>query len=117
MQNYFVFGYQGLLSIGAIITFVLFLFFKVEKEMPTIQADITARHKAEAEAAGVEWISPEELTAREQAENDRIAEENRIKELKAKCEKKGLDFDAEEAKYQAKLAAKKAKEEAKKAKK
>ncbi len=117
VQNYFVFGYQGLLSIGAIITFVLFLFFKVEKEMPTIQADITARHKAEAEAAGVEWISPEELTAREQAENDRIAEENRIKELKAKCEKKGLDFDAEEAKYQAKLAAKKAKEEAKKAKK
>ena len=36
-----------------------------------------------------------------------------IAELKAKCEKKGLDFDEEEAKYQAKLAEKKAKAEAK----
>ena len=89
----------------------------MEKELPTIQADITARHKAEAEAAGIEWISPEEKAEREQIENDRIAEENRIFELKAKCEKKGLNFDEEESKYQAALAAKKAKEEAKRAKK
>ena len=47
----------------------------------------------------------------------RTAEENRIKELKEKCAKKGLDFNAEEAKYQAKMAEKKAKEEAKAAKK
>ena len=40
---------------------------------------------------------------------------NRIKELKALCEKKGLNFDEEEAKYQAKFAAAKAKAEAKKA--
>ena len=111
-----MFGYQGLFAVGCVITFILFLFFKVEKEMPTIQADITARHKAEAEAAGVEWISPEEKAAMEQAENDRVAEENRIKELKAKCEKKGLRFEEEEAKYQAKLAAQKAKAEAKAAK-
>ena len=58
----------------------------------------------------------EEKAAAEQIENDRIAEENRVKELKAKCEKKGLSFDEEEAKYQAKLAAKKAKEDAKAAK-
>ena len=117
VQNYFVFGYQGLFAIGCVITFILFLFFKVEKELPTIQADITARHKAEAAAAGIEWISPEEKAAREQEENDRIAEENRIAELKAKCEKKGLSFEEEEAKYQAKLAEKQAKEEAKKARK
>ena len=53
----------------------------------------------------------------EQAENDRVAEENRIKELKARCEKKGLNFAEEEAKYQAKLAEQKAKAEAKAAKK
>jgi len=117
VKNYFVFGYQGLFSIGCIIIFILFLFYTVEKELPTIQADITARHKAEAEAAGIEWISPEEKAEREQIENDRIAEENRISELKAKCEKKGLNFDEEESKYQAALAAKKAKEEAKRAKK
>ena len=50
----------------------------------------------------------------EQLEQDRIAEEKRIEELKEKCAKKGLSFQEEEAKYQAKLAAKKAKEAAKK---
>ena len=86
--------------------------------MPSwIQADVIARHKAEAEAQGIEWHSAEELAAIEQAEQDRLAEENRIRELKEKCAKKGLSFDEEEAKYQAKLAEKKAKEEAKAAKK
>ena len=50
-------------------------------------------------------------------ENDRIAEENRIRELKAKCERKGLSFEDEEAKYQKKLSDARAKEEAKRAKK
>lgn len=117
VQNYFVFGYQGLYALGMIVLIVLFWFFNVEKELPTIQADIIARHKAEAARQGKEWFSAEELAAKEQEEQDRLAEENRIKELKAKCAKKGLNFDEEEAKYQAKLAAAKAKEEAKKAKK
>lgn len=63
------------------------------------------------------YVSPEEKAAQEQAENDRIAEENRIRELKAKCRKKGLDFATEEAKYQKALADKKAKAAAKKKKK
>lgn len=117
IQNFFVWGFQGIYAIGMIIMFVLFLFYKVEKEMPQIQADVTARHKAEAEAKGIEWHSAEEIAEREQAEQDRLAEENRIKELKEKCAKKGLSFEEEEAKYQSKLAAQKAKEEAKKAKK
>lgn len=117
IQNFFVWGFQGIYAIGMIIMFVLFLFYKVEKEMPQIQADVTARHKAEAEAKGIEWHSAEEIAEREQAEQDRLAEENRIKELKEKCAKKGLSFEEEEAKYQAKLAAQKAKEETKKAKK
>ena len=99
--------------IGAILMFV----FDVEKKIPQISADITARHKAEAEARGEVYYSPEEKAAMEQAEQDRKAEENRIKELKEKCARKGLDFNAEEAKYQAKMAEKKAKEEAKTAKK
>ncbi|MCM1188494.1 MAG: MFS transporter [bacterium] len=117
VQNYFVFTYQGAAAIGMIILFVLFWFYKVEKELPQIQADVIARHKAEAAARGVEWHSAEELAAMEQAEQDRIAEENRIRELREKCAKKGLNFDEEEARYQAKLAEQKAKEEAKAAKK
>ena len=84
--------------------------------MPQIIADITARHKAEAEARGEVYISPEEKAAMEQEELDKKAEEKRIEELKEKCAKKGLNFEEEERKYQEKLAAKKAKEEAKAAK-
>ena len=47
----------------------------------------------------------------EQEAADKEAEESRIAELKAICEKKGLNFEEEEAKYQAKLAAKSAKEQ------
>ena len=85
--------------------------------MPEISTGIVAYHKAEAELRGEVYVSPEEKAQIEQEENDRKAEENRIKELKAKCEKNGLSFDEEEAKYQKKLAEKKAKEEAKAAKK
>ena len=117
VKNFFVWGYQGIFAAVMVVIFVLMWFYRVEDELPTIRRDITARHRAEAEAMGVEYVSPEELAEREQAENDRIAEANRIKELKAKCEKKGLRFEEEEAKYQQKLAAAKAKAEAKAAKK
>ncbi len=116
VQNYFVWGYQGIYAVVMIVLMVLFWFYDVEKHLPQIQKDIVARHRAEAEARGVEYVSPEELARREQEEQDKLAEENRIKELKALCEKKGLNFDEEEAKYQAKLAAAKAKAEAKAAK-
>ena len=116
VQNFFVWGYQGVFAVGMFVLLVLFWFYDVEKHLPRMQADIIARHKAAAEAQGIEYVSPQEQAAREQAEQDRIAEENRIKELKARCEKKGLSFDEEEAKYQARLAAKKAKEDAKAAK-
>lgn len=117
VQNFFVFGYQGLYAIAAVVVLIIFWFYKVEDDMPKIKADITARHKAEAAAKGIEWMSSEELAEREQAEQERLAEENRIRELKAKCAKKGLNFAEEEAKYQSRLAAKKAKEEAKKSEK
>ena len=40
---------------------------------------------------------------RQEEEAEAQAEEARKAELKARCEKKGLDFETEEAKYQAKL--------------
>ena len=70
-----------------------------------------ARQRAEAEEAGIEWIPPEERLRLEEEESERLAEAARIEELKARCEKKGLDFEAEEAKYQQKLAAKQAKKQ------
>ncbi len=117
MRTFFSWMFVGVPMVGYVIGSLLMLRFDVEDKVPQIIKDISARHRAEAEARGEVYVSPEEKAAMEEEENNRIAEENRLKELRAKCEKKGLNFEEEEAKYQAKLAAKKAKEEAKAAKK
>ena len=117
IKYFFIACFVGVPMFGYLIGALLQVFFDVEKIMPQVQADIVARHRAEAEARGEVYISPEEKAALEQGEQERISEENRIAELKAKCDKKGLSFEEEEAKYQAKLAAQKAKAEAKAAKK
>lgn len=88
------------------VSFILLLFFGVEKGLKADQEAIVERQKAEAAAAGIEWIEPAERLRLEQEKADQEAEENRIKELKEHCEKKGLNFEEEEAKYQAKLQAK-----------
>ena len=60
-------------------------------------------------------IPADELERREIAEQERVAEEIRIQELKEKCAKKGLDFDKENQKVLDKRAAKAAKKAAKEA--
>lgn len=120
MQSFFGWCFVGIPMICYVIGAIIMTFYDVEDKMPQISADITARHKAEAEARGEVYVSPEEKAAIEQEEQERKAEAKRIEELKALCAKKGLNFEEEEAKYQAKLAevaAKKAAKEAKKKKK
>ena len=94
---------------------IMMLFFIVEKYLKGDREQILERQKAEALAAGIEWIEPEVRLAREQAEAERLSEEARKLELKARCEKKGLSFEEEEAKYQAKQEEKRRKAEEKKA--
>ncbi len=117
MKTFFAWCFVGVPMVGYLLGSLIMTFFDIENKMPQISADITARHKAEAEARGEVYISPEEKAAIEQEEQERKAEEKRIEELKEKCAKKGLKFEEEEAKYQAKLAEEKAKAEAKEAKK
>lgn len=117
MQKFFAWCFVGIPMIGYLVGAFIMTFYDVEEMMPKISADITARHKAEAEARGEVYYSPEEKAAMEQEKLDRVAEEKRIEELKARCAKKGLNFAEEERKYQQALAEKKAKEEAKAAKK
>lgn len=107
VQNLFICGLFLFPAIGFFLIGFLLLFFKLDKELPGIKEDITARHRAEAEERGEVYVSPEEKAAAEQQELERIAEERRIEELRIKCRKRGLDFEEEEAKYQAKLAARK----------
>lgn len=109
MKTFFSWCFVGIPMVGYLIGSLLMLRYDVEEKLPQISADITARHKAEAEARGEVYISSEEKAALELAEQERIAEEKRIEELKEKCARKGLNFADEEAKYQAKLAAAKAK--------
>ena len=92
-------------------------FFDIDDKSEKIRTELKERRKAAVEARGEVWVDEEEKARLEQEESDRLAEEYRIKDLKEKCVKKGLDFDTENQKYLDKLAQKKAKEEAKKAKK
>ena len=110
---FFIACFVGVPMVGYIIGSILQLFFNVEDKMPEIQAEIVNRRRAACEARGEVYISPEEKAAIEQAEQEKISEAKRIEELKALCAKKGLDFETEEAKYQAKLAEQRAKAEAK----
>ena len=82
-------------------------FVDVEKKLPQINAELLRRKKEAVLARGEEWIDPAEAERIEQEKAAVLREENRIADLKAKCAKKGLDFDTENAKYLAKQAKKK----------
>ena len=96
-------------AILAVVVLVLLPFVDVEKKLPEINSELLRRKKEAVLARGEEWIEPEELERMEQEKAAVIREENRITDLKAKCAKKGLDFDTENAKYLAKQAKKAAK--------
>lgn len=91
---------------------LLFVFMKVEKFSKLDQEAIAEDQKQLCANRGVPYISNEERLANEERDAERESEESRIAELRAKCEKQGLDFTVEEQKYQNVLAEKaKAKEE------
>ena len=93
----------------AAVVVILLPFVDVEKHLPEINAELLRRKKEAVLARGEEWVEPEELERREKEEAARIHEENRIADLKAYCEKKGLDFETETAKALKKLEKKKKK--------
>lgn len=112
------FAYQGSYIIIGIVVFFIFCFvFRIEKDMPKISRELQDRKVAKCAKLGIEYIPADELERREIAEQERIAEENRIKELRDRCTKRGLDFETENKKVLDKRAAKKAKADAKAAKK
>ncbi len=96
-------------AILAVVVLILLPFVDVEKKLPEINGELIRRKKEAVLARGEEWIEPEELERMEHEKAAVIREENRIADLKAKCAKKGLDFDTENAKYLAKQAKKDAK--------
>lgn len=83
----------------ALANIVLLQFVNVEKKMPGISAELLRRKKEAVLARGETWIEPEEQDRLVREKEERLHEENRIADLKALCEKKGLNFEEENAKY------------------
>lgn len=97
--NWLYFIKYAVPAIEYLIIILILVFMDLEKKLPDMQKQIRARYKAEAEARGEIWVSPEELEEREREENARLAEEARIADLKEKCARLGLDFDTENQRY------------------
>ena len=96
LHTLLAFGTEG---ICYLIIAALFLFMNVEKFTRVDNKAIVADQKATVLASGGEWVEPEERAKQEQAEIDRQVEEARIEQLKATCEKKGLNFEEENNKF------------------
>lgn len=91
--NMISFLFVGLEVFTGAISAVLLAFVGVEKTLGRKQAIIRERQKEACEKSGKEWVEPEIQLDIEQKQADEEAEEIFRTELKAKCEKKGLDYD------------------------
>ena len=98
-EQVLAFVYLGVDIIAGILAILLLWKMDVEKYVPEDQKTIIENQKAAVLAEGGTWIDPEERARLEQEEADRQAEEERIRELKERCEKSGLDFEEENRKY------------------
>ena len=96
LHTFLAFGVEG---ICYVIIAIMFLFMNVERFTNVDNKAIVADQKAEVLAANGEWIEPDERLRLEEEENNRLVEEARVAELKEKCEKKGLNFKEENAKF------------------
>ena len=97
--NVIAFLFVGLEVITGVISAILLSFVGVEKTLERKQQVIRARQRAAVEASGEVWVEPEVCAAEEQKQMDAEAEEAYRKELKERCEKKGLNYEAELAKH------------------
>ncbi len=81
---------------------LLFIFMGVEKFSALDHKAIEKDQRQKAEEAGVEYVSPQQRMQAEEESATKASEEEFLKELKIRCQKKGLDFAKEEAVYQEK---------------
>ena len=96
LHTFLAFGVEG---VCYLIIALMFIFMNVEKFTNVDNKAIVYDQKAEVLSAGGQWIEPEERAKLEEEENARLVEEARVEQLKIDCEKKGKDFDAENAKF------------------
>ena len=95
----FTLFFVGLETIAGLVYAVMLLPVTVEKTVGKKLVIIRARQRAEAESRGEVWVEPEIRAAEEEKQQDAEAEMYFRKELKERCEKKGLDYDTELEKH------------------
>ena len=98
-QTGMVIVYLCMDMIGFVISIAALWGMNVEKCLDEDKQTILEHQKAAVLAKGGVWTPPEERERLEQEKADREAEEERLKELRARCEKEGLDFEEENKKY------------------
>ena len=89
--------FVGVETISGLVYAAMLSFVTTEKTVDKKLVIIRARQKAEAR--GEVWIEPEVRAAAEQKEMDEAAEEVYRKELRARCEKSGADYELALAKH------------------
>ncbi len=99
-EQVLAFVYLAIDVITFAVSIILLWKLDVEKYADDDRKAILEHQKQAVLAEGGTWVDPEERARLEQEQADREAEEERIRELKAKCEKQGLNFEEEERKYQ-----------------
>ena len=99
VSTVFILFFVGLEAIAGLVYALMLIPVTVEKTVGKKLVIIRARQKAECEARGEVWVEPEIRAAEEQKQMDIEAEEIYRKELKERCEKKGLDYNTELEKH------------------
>lgn len=113
-------AFYGVEFFCAVVNVCVLPFIDLEKRLPQINADLKERKKQAMLARGEKWVDPEVLERLEYEKAAIEREENRIADLRARCIKRGLDFDTENQKYfdkQKKKASKAAQKNARKRRK
>lgn len=99
-------AFYGIELFFSLVNIIVLPFVDIEKRLPKINADLKERKRQAVLARGEEWIDPDEIERQEKAKAIEEAETNRIRDLKERCAKKGLDFETENRKYLEKQAKK-----------
>ncbi len=113
VKNAITFSFVGLEVFTGAALVILLMFLNAEKTTNKKLAIIRERQKTNAEARGENWIPPE-IKAKEDEERYLLENEHAyLESLKAKCERKGLNYEEEAKKHNDKVAEQKSKNEAK----
>ena len=112
-NQFFIIAFVGLEVLTGLACAAVLIFVSVEKTIKKKQDILVEREKETYEKEGKEWLPAEERNRLEMERQNAEAEEIFREELRKKCEKSGLDFEAEAEKHRKAVTQKKAEAEKK----